>query len=278
MDPEGETDMPDWLAALIEPNQANPVPADMMAAMLRSMQLGSIQEISHVLLDIGEEGRRIEPFVLNGEFFNLFQALSKVKDVNSIDSPAFDMMTFLEFCVYRGDWKMACFFFANGANPASNRFNGVVQTHASSNGFGPPQTLPGFSHLNGDTTIPGFTGLRAIVEPDDENADEMLAYLWLMEICWAGYELDLPEEFSRILTCLAVVCPQHGVGACLKENLRTTSLVCVRKGLSSEQTLKILEMVVTSTIWSFFTEQIVSECIREDQNRPILNEEGAHST
>jgi hypothetical protein len=278
MDPEEETSMPDWMAAFIEPNQAIPMGYDMTATLL-----GSIQEISYVLFNSGEEGRRIQPFVLNGEFFNIFQALSKVKDVNSVqftpDSP-FDMMTFLEFCVYIGDWKMACFFFANGASPASNQFNGVVQTQASSNGFGPPQTLPGFSHLNGDTTIPGFTGLRAIVEPDDENADEMLAYLWLMEICWAGYELDLPEEFSRILTCLAVVCPEHGIGARLQENLRTTSLVCVRKGLSSEQTLKILEMVVTSTIWSFFTEQIVSECIREEENRPILNEEeGApHST
>jgi hypothetical protein len=226
-----------------------------------------LADLGQGLVELLKDGKTITPLVSNRCYHDLHIALqAEVTDINcALDVPVYDM-TGLEYSVYEGDWKMASIFFANGADAMKNAFNGTVQTQASYSGFGSPITLASFAHLDGETTIPGFDGLRALAMDGNENPDVMLAFLWLMEICSSSYALDLRGEFPRILTSLCLVCPpDNNIGDRLKAKIHQVSLICLRMGLDSTRSLEIIQRVVIDFIWTIFTEEKIVETIAEEQ-------------
>jgi len=87
-------------------------------------------------------------------------------------------MTGLEYSIFLGDGKMALIFFLRGADPIHNTCNGEIAT-AEVYGAA-PDVMPNFTR---DGTIPGFRGLRALIQPHRGNRPVVEQYLWLMELC-----------------------------------------------------------------------------------------------
>ena len=112
-----------------------------------------------------------------------------------------EWMTCLEYAAWKGDWKLACVLVANGADPQYNSFTGfrasTTNIQDTRRRRYKPVGPPPFVSLNGTTTIPGFAGLRAVVEDDLKNREQMLAFLWLLERCF-GSSVPAPDNVRRV--------------------------------------------------------------------------------
>lgn len=112
-----------------------------------------------------------------------------------------EWMTCLEYAAWKGDWKLACVLVANGADPQYNSFTGfrasTTNIQDTRRRRYKPVGPPPFVSLNGTTTIPGFAGLRAVVEDDLKNREQMLAFLWLLERC-CGSSVPAPDNVRRV--------------------------------------------------------------------------------
>lgn len=112
------------------------------------------------------------------------------------------VMTVLEYSIFLGDGKMALLFFLRGADPIHNKFNGEIFTVESERTRGAaPDVMP---HFTRGETIPGFRGLRALLQPNRGNRWVAEQYLWLMERCGPGpgtlreQLAGVPAAFRRI--------------------------------------------------------------------------------
>jgi hypothetical protein len=236
-------------------------------------------------LDTGEEDElkckqyveedTIAQLVLSKQYGTLWRTLQESGVSSAMANGALHLpmgvMTGLEFSIYTGDYQMSSIFLASGADPTNNSFCGcaVARTPLFLESVGEDTVSP--KHLNIETPIPGFAGLRTLVEPDAAFRDETLAFLWLMEIARGSYQLDLRLEFPRVLSSLRLVCPERDFTTRLKASIYETMLACLRKGLCSTTALEIAGLVTPAAVWSFFTTEVVADCtIIQDQESDSL--------
>lgn len=109
-------------------------------------------------------------------------------------------MTPLEFSVIRGDWEMALLLFLNGADPMFNCFDGTIKSGHE----------PSFLNAIQDSFkkrefIPGFEGLRALVQQDDGNSQAITVCLRLMEILHGDIHLDSRKDTPMIMEYLSIL-------------------------------------------------------------------------
>lgn len=171
-------------------------------------------------------------------------------------------MTYLEAFIKKGDWKRACFCLKYGAHPQHNAAHGIsfLEIDAATRRVTNVTFLPGFEHAE-TVPIPGFDGLRALTTSEyHSNPEKMMAFIWLVEQCHSEI-VDLDGIESNLATLA------HGDVLSRFQALRTVLLEL----LPCPQEVKdqIITMSEMSFLWSFFTEEVVAEC--------LAAEEAAHS-
>lgn len=109
-------------------------------------------------------------------------------------------MTPLEFSVIRGDWEMALLLFLNGADPMFNCFDGTIKSC---------HELPFLNSIQDSFKkrefIPGFEGLRALVQQDDGDSKAITVCLRLMEILHGDIHLDSSKDTTLIMEYLSIL-------------------------------------------------------------------------
>lgn len=147
-------------------------------------------------------------------------------------------MTGLEYSVYIKNWKMVAIFLTHGADPKNNTFNGIMQTYGSILGRSNPKNIEGFS----GNQIPGFEGLRALINPNDKKS---LSYIFLMETL-SKKELKGKDDIAKTIDSIHSVHPNT-------KKCVLTSLLCMSKhGLPKELSDIVLEYVIITKIWNIF--------------------------
>eukprot|EP00593_Proboscia_inermis_P015770 CAMPEP_0171304398 /NCGR_PEP_ID=MMETSP0816-20121228/14140_1 /TAXON_ID=420281 /ORGANISM="Proboscia inermis, Strain CCAP1064/1" /LENGTH=233 /DNA_ID=CAMNT_0011784449 /DNA_START=299 /DNA_END=997 /DNA_ORIENTATION=+ len=173
---------------------------DFPALLAESIKQMDIERTVLLLKDLTkqtEEDHMIAVSISAGDFKKVSIELRKddtlaTRCLRQIHDETFDM-TGLEYSVFVGNGKMALLFFLCGADPLHNAFNGEMET-VQSHFDGITDVMTPFTR---GETIPGFRGLRALLQPGDENAHITRKYLWLMERCcgnWDGWR-GIREEY-----------------------------------------------------------------------------------
>uniref|UniRef100_A0A7S0G9H8 Uncharacterized protein n=1 Tax=Proboscia inermis TaxID=420281 RepID=A0A7S0G9H8_9STRA len=173
---------------------------DFTALLAESIKQMDIERTVLLLKDLTkqtEEDHMIAVSISAGDFKKVSIELRKddtlaTRCLMQIHDETFDM-TGLEYSVFVGNGKMALLFFLCGADPLHNAFNGEMET-VQSHFDGITDVMTPFTR---GETIPGFRGLRALLQPGDENAHITRKYSWLMERCcgnWDGWR-GIREEY-----------------------------------------------------------------------------------
>ena len=109
-------------------------------------------------------------------------------------------MTPLEFSVIRGDWEMALLLFLNGADPVFNCFDGTIKSRHESSFLYSMQ-----DSFKKRELIPGFEGLHALVQQDENDSKAITVCLRLMEILHGDVHLDSRKDTAKVLEYLSTL-------------------------------------------------------------------------
>lgn len=209
-------------------------------------------------MDEGLRGRALKKYVIARDHKGIYDdLLAGDKDHANRDLGGPNCrMTCLEYAIYHGEWKMACIFFRAGASPEHNRYSGGLNN---------------LRVIENNKIIPGFAGLYALVNPEVEEANKMNSFIWLMEYTSNAVAGEVPEVFvPRVLSSLRTVCPKHDIADRLQANVKATVYQLSFMGIDRPVILEIVKDVIASTIWSFFTGEIVMERIASRTKRRRL--------
>jgi len=158
-------------------------------------------------------------------------------NVVRLDGGRFIKFTALEWAIYIGDKKMATLFFAHGADPKHNVFNGVIRPPTVSDGFDPMNPQP----------IKSYAGLQLLVNKTDLVFKALLRF---MERLHSG-PISLEENYETLAQCLDVLSDDLRYSRSDLRSFVMTSLLSLRRtGLPNEVALPIVESALLGHLWS----------------------------
>lgn len=166
-------------------------------------------------------------------------------------------MTGLEYSVFRQDWRMASIFFIHGADPACNELASVLQMFDPSAGYDNPTVMS----APDDNEIPGFDGLRTLVEVDDVQAQ---SFLWMMEKCYKG-DIDPSEDFRCFLDAMEVTYPFPFGRVELENTMLTSFLGMMRCNFTHQVMQEVAQNILLNMIWIVLEDIALLDYVEKDR-------------
>ena len=245
------------------------------AIQLRNMNVQELNDIVNELaIPIETSPRipklaalRLEMLVRTNDCANLnrhLQAHADLVDADVMGAAWPARFTGLELALWNSDWRLLALFFARGADPARNRFDGVARIERPYRPYGytgmsidmnmafddeaPDEVMAGFD-ADGPQPVPGFAGLRLLLKADGRAGREGKAYLHLMEYLRSD-AMTLRRDYKALAESVdAVSRDLRYTAADLKELVRSSLLTLQRRGLPREVAFPIVEAAARDTLW-----------------------------